>query len=869
MKQLIHFVLLITLFFLQTKPIKAQAPQAFPYQAVARAASGNLLSNQTISIRMSVLDLTSTGTVLYRETHSVTTNSLGLFTINIGQGNVTLGVFANIAWGSGAKYIKIDMDANGGNNYTTMGTTQLLSVPYALYANVPGVAGPQGVAGTNGTNGVDGKTILNGTTNPAAATGVNGDFYINTTSDQIFGPKTAGSWGTGTSLIGPSGSAGATGATGAQGPQGISGIQLINATNGITKSNDSLSLGGRLNQNTIIAQDNFNFKINDNDGLTSTIDILQSNNANLNNLSATAITQTYTAVTTAKMKSIRLFVSAVGGSSITLSLKNSLGNTLATQTINYASLFNSWQEFLIPTNIIQLAGGVYTISVTGTTGTTWYYSGTNNYAGGQASINANRDMTFEINILSEETVFIVKDQKVGIATSTPTSKLDVNGKTRTSLFQLTTGASNGAVLVSDANGNGTWESFNTIGSGTLDEAYDFGGSGLGRNIIADNGALKISGEDGFQVIGNYGSGDDLDLTGAGTRMFFNPKKAAFRVGYVDGTQWNKDSIGIYSFAAGYNTKAKGPYSFSMGINNLAKASYSAAFGDNCISELEGCFTSGSYSTASGFSSVAMGYQNKASGYSSVALGFLNEANEYASTAIGKYNNANGDAAFASGYSTEANGGSSLSAGFHTQANAFCCAVFGKYNDTVVAPMTGGIGNYPIFIVGNGSSDFSRTNAMTVRSDGNVGLGSTSPIYQLELNTNSAAKPSSSTWTISSDARLKTVDGNYTKGLKDILKLNTITYHYKKDNARKLPIDEMSYGFIAQEVQKIFPECVKENEDGYLSIDMHPILVSYINAFKELNSTIESQNKSINLINEQNANLQSQINELKQIIMKSK
>lgn len=86
------------------------------------------------------------------------------------------------------------------------------------------------------------------------------------------------------------------------------------------------------------------------------------------------------------MKSIRLFVSAVGGSSITLSLKNSLGNTLATQTINYASLFNSWQEFLIPTNIIQLAGGVYTISVTGTTGTTWYYSGTNNYAGGQASI---------------------------------------------------------------------------------------------------------------------------------------------------------------------------------------------------------------------------------------------------------------------------------------------------------------------------------------------------------------------------------------------------------------------------------------------------------------------------------------------------
>lgn len=327
-------------------------------------------------------------------------------------------------------------------------------------------------------------------------------------------------------------------------------------------------------------------------------------------------------------------------------------------------------------------------------------------------------MTFEINILSQRTCIHCERSKSGYCNNNSYFKIRCQWKKQNLFISTNYRCSNGAVLISDANGNGTWESFNTIGSGSLDEAYDFGGSGLGRNIIADDGAVKISGEDGFQVIGTYGSGDHV-LTGAGTRMFFNPKKAAFRVGYVDGTQWNKDSIGIYSFAAGYNTKAKGPYSFSMGTNNLAKASYSAAFGDNCISELEGCFTSGSYSTASGFSSVAMGYQNKASGYSSVALGFLNEANEYASTAIGKYNNANGDAAFASGYSTEANGGSSLSAGFHTQANAFCCAVFGKYNDTVVAPMTGGIGTYPIFIVGNGSSDFSRTNAMTVRSDGDV------------------------------------------------------------------------------------------------------------------------------------------------------
>ena len=141
-------------------------------------------------------------------------------------------------------------------------------------------------------------------------------------------------------------------------------------------------------------------------------------------------------------------------------------------------------------------------------------------------------------------------------------------------------------------------------------------------------------------------------------------------------------------------------------------------------------------------------------------------------------------------------------------------------------------------------------------------------YMFEVATNSAAKPSSSAWTISSDARLKTIDGNYTKGLNDILKLNTIQYHYSKDNARKLPSDEQSYGFIAQEVQNIFPECVKENEDGYLSLDMHPILVSYVNAIKELNSKEENAKFQIDELKKQNQHLQKQIDELK-MLMKNK
>jgi hypothetical protein len=94
-----------------------------------------------------------------------------------------------------------------------------------------GSQGEQGTAGVNGTNGIDGKTVLNGTVDPTTE-GVDGDFYLNTTSTALFGPKTAGAWGTGVSLVGPQGIQGEQGIQGIQGDQGIQGPDGINGTNG-------------------------------------------------------------------------------------------------------------------------------------------------------------------------------------------------------------------------------------------------------------------------------------------------------------------------------------------------------------------------------------------------------------------------------------------------------------------------------------------------------------------------------------------------------------------------------------------------------------------------------------------------------------
>jgi hypothetical protein len=134
MKNLI--TLTVTLFFYCS--LFAQSPQAFNYQGVARDLSGNPLPSQNIGLRFSILQGSSSGTEVYQEVHLVITNSLGLFDIQIGNGTVINGELEEVDWGSDNHFLQVEMDDNGGNNYQLLGTSQLLSVPYALYAEKGG-----------------------------------------------------------------------------------------------------------------------------------------------------------------------------------------------------------------------------------------------------------------------------------------------------------------------------------------------------------------------------------------------------------------------------------------------------------------------------------------------------------------------------------------------------------------------------------------------------------------------------------------------------------------------------------------------------------------------------------------------------------
>jgi hypothetical protein len=113
----------------------AQAPEKMSYQAVVRDNSDALVANQVVGMQISILQGSASGTVVYAETQIPTTNINGLVSIEFGSGTVISGMFNTINWSNGPYFIKTETDPTGGTSYTITGTSQLMSVPYALHAN--------------------------------------------------------------------------------------------------------------------------------------------------------------------------------------------------------------------------------------------------------------------------------------------------------------------------------------------------------------------------------------------------------------------------------------------------------------------------------------------------------------------------------------------------------------------------------------------------------------------------------------------------------------------------------------------------------------------------------------------------------------
>jgi hypothetical protein len=188
MKQILTLLLLAV----ATITVNAQIPpEAFNYSAVARDANSNPIANSTIGIQISIKVGSPLGATVYQENHFVNTDDFGLFNLVVGGGSILSGTIADIDWSLDDYYLQVGMDANGGTNFLNMGSTQLLSVPYALYAKSAGSAGGIQISSVS-TDGdtlylSNGQTFVNGSNggqngglvNPTVTTDVPTDITSN------------------------------------------------------------------------------------------------------------------------------------------------------------------------------------------------------------------------------------------------------------------------------------------------------------------------------------------------------------------------------------------------------------------------------------------------------------------------------------------------------------------------------------------------------------------------------------------------------------------------------------------------------------------------------------------------------------------
>ncbi|MEI7831028.1 MAG: collagen-like protein, partial [Prolixibacteraceae bacterium] len=222
----------------------AQAPQKMSYQAVIRNQNNSLISLTPIGMRISVLQGASAGKPVYSERQNGTTNTNGLVSIQIGTGQILEGIFESIDWENGPYYIKIETDPTGGTNYSIIGISELLSVPYALFALKVG-AGSQGIDGEAGEKGEVGEKGETGETGNKGESGDKGSVgNKGLTGDQ-------GSVGT-KGVTGDQGIVGNQGAVGVTGDKGIVGDQGVLGNKGVTGDQGSVGTKGAAGDQGIV-----------------------------------------------------------------------------------------------------------------------------------------------------------------------------------------------------------------------------------------------------------------------------------------------------------------------------------------------------------------------------------------------------------------------------------------------------------------------------------------------------------------------------------------------------------------------------------------------------------------------------------------
>jgi chaperonin cofactor prefoldin len=381
--------------------------------------------------------------------------------------------------------------------------------------------------------------------------------------------------------------------------------------------------------------------------------------------------------------------------------------------------------------------------------------------------------------------------------------------------------------------------------------------GIGTITPSDKFHVEV-GSDGFLVTGKYESGGE-------GRMSFYPRLAALRAGFITAGNvgWNEANIGNFSTAFGKDNQASGDYSgafgesnisrgnrsFTAGLGNDASGVGSTAFGNKNKPEAAYSFASGEANSTNylATNSVAFGLQNSTYGEASLCIGSQNSSRGKFSVAVGlKTTTQNGaDGSLAQGYYSSTYGIYSASFGVGTTAASYAEFAIGQYNTPrETSNKTSWTAADRIFVVGIGTSSAAASDGFVVLKNGYVGIKKSTPTQALDVSGSILYSGTSSN---SSDIRFKKEITPMQNSLDKVLKMNSVYYFWKKDEFPERNFsDTKQIGLIAQEVEKIIPEVVLTNADGYKSVDYSKITVVLIEAIKEQQKMIlELKNKNEN------------------------